>query len=278
MKKMRAFGAVLAMILSSGVTPVFAVSAGLADGEAVEVSGASGGSEMAAVAEVSGVDAGDANDSALSLAVAQAEQALLVTANVPEVAGVRAYLQGLVAQAQSLDFAKLSTAEQKELLAALNEGARGLRALAGVDRKESSNSASDNTAAVVGSGSVTSGAATGSAVASGVARVTNVAVAQAMDAPVAGDVAVAVEVSSASGASGSEFATLALAQVKKTSGVTLAAAELDGVEVPKTGASEEDAQQTSNAVRGMGLVLGGAVVLAAAAGAVLIVKRMKRGL
>ena len=75
---------------------------------------------------------------------------------------------------------------------------------------------------------------------------------------------------------------LATAQVKKPTATSSGSLDSevadsgDVAEVPKTGASDEE--KASSAARGMGLVLGGAVVFAAAAGAVLIVKRMKRDL
>lgn len=280
MKKMLALGA-MAVVLGLGYgMPTMAVAT---DGTA----GAS-----ASVAVISAAD--------VAAAVARAEEAIAVTTgstvNVTEVAAMQAYLRKWVAQARTLDLEQLTAGQLKELAAALNEGARGLRMTAGVDRKVASESSSseatssadavtvnaviaepravkelpaENTASAVSSATVSSSVKTSAGSSS--AAVSTKA-----------ETAVVLEVTKASTTDMNALATLAVAQVKKptvalASATTASAgAENTEVDVPKTGADDEE-KQASSAVRGMGLVLGGAVVLAAV-GAVLIVKRMKRGL
>ena len=118
-----ALGAMI-MGLSLGAVPVAAVSV---ESEAVAASALSVSEKVAA-------------------AVKQAEAALDATAggaagtvaNAKEVAAMRTYLQGWVQQAQTINVERLTAAQAKELIAALEEGARGLRMTAGVDRKVSS--------------------------------------------------------------------------------------------------------------------------------------------
>ena len=280
MKKMLALGA-MAVVLGLGLegAPALAV----------------------ATAETSGVSAQASTTSAtdVAAAVARAEEAIAktdtTTVNAKEVAAMREYLQGWVAQAKVLDLAQLTAGQVKELIAALDEGARGLRLTAGVDRKvatEASNagattSTANGTEASTVNGSVaeprTAKESTSATKAKEVAKtaetVKNVEVADGSDAKAdLKDGAEDVALASASTKDMSALVTLATAQVKKPTVASAAVvAENAEADVPKTGASNEE-EQTSTAVRGMGLVLGGAVVLAAAAGAVLIVKRMKRGL
>lgn len=285
MKKKLALGAmamVLGLSYGSGVAPALAVSAASEVSEVSEVSGCSGASAVSA-ADV-------------AAAVTRAEEAIAKTANVTvnakEVAAMREYLQGWVAQARALDLERLATAQLKELVAALDEGALGLRLVAGVDRKTTSGNTAGS--AVSSKEPVTS--STGSAVIGSVAEprtvkelpaegtvsektteVSEVSTAKA-EVAVATDATVAPTTDMKNSTIDMKaLATLAAAQVKKPTAVLASVgAENAEVDVPKTGANDEE-EQTSNAVRGMGLVLGGAVVMAAV-GAVLIVKRMKRGL
>lgn len=277
---MLALGAmVLGLSYGFEVVPALAVSA------VSEVSGCSGASgAMAASNALTATSAVSAAD--VAAAVARAEEAIAKTANATvnakEVAAMQEYLQGWVAQARTLDLERLSAAQLKELVAALDEGALGLRLVAGVDRKVTTESAAGS---AVGSKEVT---VTGSVaeprtvkelpVESAVAeKTTEVSTAKAEVAVVADTTAAPATGMKASTIDMKALATLAVAQVKKPTVVLASAgAENAEVDVPKTGANDEE-EQTSNAVRGMGLVLGGAVVMAAV-GAVLIVKRMKRGL
>lgn len=289
---MLALGA-MAMVLGLSygfeVAPALAVSAA---SEVSEVSGCSGDSgAMAASNALTATSAVSAAD--VAAAVTRAEEAIAKTANVTvnakEVAAMREYLQGWVAQARALDLERLTTAQLKELVAALDEGALGLRLVAGVDRKAVSNasteSAADSTVAEAGSAGL---AVTGSVAEPRVVKelpaesavldkTTEVSTAKAEVAVVADTAAAPAADMKASTIDMKALAALAVAQVKKPTAVLASAgAENAEVDVPKTGANDEE-EQTSNAVRGMGLVLGGAVVMAAV-GAVLIVKRMKRGL
>lgn len=261
-----AMAMVLGLSYGSGVAPALAVSA------ASEVSGCSGASAVSA-ADV-------------AAAVTRAEEAIAKTANVTvnakEVAAMREYLQGWVAQARALDLERLTTAQLKELVAALDEGALGLRLVAGVDRKVASNGSTESAAGSAGmtvTGSVAEPRVVKelpaeSAVAE---KTTEVSTAKAEVAVVADTIAASATDMKASTIDMKALATLAAAQVKKPTAVLASVgAENAEVDVPKTGTNDEE-EQTSNAVRGMGLVLGGAVVMAAV-GAVLIVKRMKRGL
>lgn len=233
----------------------------------------------------------------VAAAVARAEEAIAKTANATvnakEVAAMWEYLQKWVAQAQTLDLERLTAGQLKELVAALDEGALGLRMKAGVDRKvvtDASSSATSSTSGSVSSATVSGAIAEPRTVkAESDAKVTeatavaSAAKTSAVSTGTTVKVEVAPEVAKTVVTDMSSLATLAVAQVKKPTAVLASAAgsastdaEDTEVDVPKTGANDEEVQ-TSNAVRGMGLVLGGAVVLAAA-GAVLIVKRMKRGL
>lgn len=279
MKKMLALGA-MAMVLGLGY--------GFEVAPALAVSGASEVSEVSGCSGTSAVLAAD-----VAAAVARAEEAIAKTANATvnakEVAAMREYLQGWVEQARTLDSERLTTAQLKELVAALDEGALGLRLVAGVDRKVTSGNTAGS--AVSSKEPVTS--STGSAVIGSVAEprtvkdlpAENAVSDKTVMASVAkAEVTVAADTTTVSAADAKAstidmkaLATLAVAQVKKPTAVLASAgAENAEVDVPKTGANDEE-EQTSNAVRGMGLVLGGAVVMAAV-GAVLIVKRMKRGL
>lgn len=278
MKKVLTLGAVAVVLgLSSLGAPAMAVSMG----------------------ESSVVSAADA----VSVAIARAEEALAVTADSTSVAGVasmRAYLQKWVAQARTVDASRLTTAQLEELVAALNEGARGLRATAGVDRKVTAgvDNTMDSAAGSVGSSAAATTSPSSTTVSATVAEPRIVKELPASVASTDSDVsasvsgataAVAATADSTSTEAKGEVATLAnagVAQVKKpvvaaTDKVASAkeVAELSDseVEVPKTGMDEEE-EKASSAVRGIGMILGGAVVLAAAAGAVLIVKRMKRGM
>ncbi len=284
MKKKLALGAI-AMVLGlsvggSGLMPAqaFAVS--------VEATGSSDVSGAVASSEGSRTERSLTADD-VAAAVALAEKAIAATTNIDSVAGMRVYLQGWVDQARSLDLGRLSAGQMKELVAALEEGARGLRMTAGVDRKP----AEENNAAA---SEVEAGAVANTADAerkdAGVRKetlVSTVAEPRVMKelpaAKVADDVKVDTAGTKAEVASSRDFAglaTLATAQVRQPAALVATTDGADGVEVPKTGAdaSEEKVAQASSAARGMGLIFGGAVVLAAAMGAVLIVKRMKRGL
>lgn len=285
----------------------------LALGAMAVVLGLSYGFEVAPAMAVSSSEGAAVSATDVAAAVTRAEEAIAKTANATvnaaEVAAMREYLQKWVAQARTLDLGSLTAGQMKELIAALNEGALGLRMKAGVDRKVAtgaSSSSSSSSNAAVGAGTTVNGTVAEPRTAKADdAKVTSVAeVAEVKTvAPVAKTVQVAststTSVASTASVAKAEvapetvktvaatadmnaLATLAVAQVKKptailaSAGLTSAGAENTEVDVPKTGANDEE-EQTSNAVRGMGLVLGGAVVLAAA-GAVLIVKRMKRGL
>lgn len=208
----------------------------------------------------------------VAAAVKQAETALDVTeevatsaTNAKQVAAMRIYLQGWVRQARTVGVEQLSAAEAKELVAALEEGARGLRMTAGVDRKVQASDRGDSD--IVNMGVIQE------------PRVMKEA-AQSEATVKAEPVAKTNEMSVSSKVKA--VANLAEATVrteKPTAAQTAVSDDLassDLVDVPKTGADEEE--RTASAARGIGLVLGGAVVFAAAAGAVLIVKRMKRGL
>lgn len=277
-----AMAMVLGLSYGFGVAPALAVSAA---------------SEVSSVSETSAVSAAD-----VAAAVARAEEAIAKTANttvnVKEVAAMREYLQGWVAQARTLDLGRLTAAQLKELVAALDEGALGLRLVAGVDRK--------TTAGVAGSTGTNSGSSSSTVVGTAIAEprmvkelpaegavsektteVSEVHTAKAEVAVVADTTTTPATGMKASTIDMKALATLAVAQVKKPMAVLASAsvasvaevsasAENAEVDVPRTGATDEE-ERASNAVRGMGLVLAGAVVLAAV-GAVLIVKRMKRGL
>ena len=205
---------------------------------------------------------------------------------------MRTYLQGWVQQAQTINVERLTAAQAKELIAALEEGARGLRMTAGVDRKVSSSASS---AAQAGSSTAASVSGANAGGAGNVSKPATVASASSNKEVISTTVPepkvmkeLAVETVEASKVEADvaemkaevALVNLATAQVKKpTATQVVASSDLtsgDVAEVPKTGASDEE--RASNAARGMGLVLGGAVVFAAAAGAVLIVKRMKRDL
>lgn len=275
-----AMAVVLGLSLSCGfeVAPALAVAA-------EEASSAAESATSRVATTISATD--------IAAAVARAEEAIAKTANATvnakEVAAMREYLQGWVAQARTLDLERLTAAQLKELVAALDEGALGLRLVAGVDRKV----ASGNTAGSAVSSKEPVTSSTGSAVIGSVAeprtvkelpmksavaeKTTEVSTAKAEVAVVADATAAPATYMKTSTIDMKALATLAVAQVKKPTAVLASAgAENAEVDVPKTGANDEE-EQTSNAVRGMGLVLGGAVVMAAV-GAVLIVKRMKRGL
>ena len=272
-----ALGAMI-MGLSLGAVPVAAVSV---ESEVVTASALSVSEKVAA-------------------AVKQAEAALDATAggaagtvaNAKEVAAMRTYLQGWVQQAQTINVERLTAAQAKELIAALEEGARGLRMTAGVDRKVSSSASS---AAQAGSSTAASVSGANAGGAGNVSKPATVASASSNKEVISTTVPepkvmkeLAVETVEASKVEADvaemkaevALVNLATAQVKKpTATQVVASSDLtsgDVAEVPKTGASDEE--RASNAARGMGLVLGGAVVFAAAAGAVLIVKRMKRDL
>lgn len=295
---MLALGAV-AMVL--GLSYGFEVAPAVAVSAASEVSGCSGASEVSETVATSGgmaaessvATAGNAAKAEVASAVTRAEEAIVKTANatvnVKEVAAMQEYLQGWVAQARTLDLERLTTAQLKELVAALDEGALGLRLVAGVDRKVASNGSTESAAGSTESEAGSAGlAVTGSVAEPRVVKelpaesavldkTTEVSTAKAEVAVVADTIAAPATDMKASTIDMKALATLAVAQVKKPTAVlTSAGAENAEVDVPKTGANDEE-EQTSNAVRGMGLVLGGAVVMAAV-GAVLIVKRMKRGL
>lgn len=272
-----AMAMVLGLSYGFGVAPALAVSAA---------------SEVSSVSETSIVSTAD-----VAAAVARAEEAIAKTANTTvnakEVAAMREYLQGWVAQARTLDLGRLTAAQLKELVAALDEGALGLRLVAGVDRK--------TTAGVAGSTGTNSGSSSSTVVGTAIAEprtvkelpaegavsektteVSEVHTAKAEVAVVADTTTAPATGMKASTIDMKALATLAVAQVKKPTAVLASVAEVSAsaenaeVDVPRTGATDEE-ERTSNAVRGMGLVLAGAVVLAAV-GAVLIVKRMKRGL
>lgn len=276
------------MLALGAMAMVLGLGYGFEVAPALAVSGASEVSEVSGCSGTSAVLAAD-----VAAAVARAEEAIAKTANATvnakEVAAMREYLQGWVEQARTLDSERLTTAQLKELVAALDEGALGLRLVAGVDRKVTSGNTAGS--AVSSKEPVTS--STGSAVIGSVAEprtvkdlpAENAVSDKTVMASVAkAEVTVAADTTTVSAADAKAstidmkaLATLAVAQVKKPTAVLASAgAENAEVDVPKTGANDEE-EQTSNAVRGMGLVLGGAVVMAAV-GAVLIVKRMKRGL
>jgi len=276
------------MLALGAMAMVLGLSYGFEVVPALAVSAVSATSEVSSVSAPSAVSAAD-----IAAAVVRAEEAIAKTANATvnakEVAAMQEYLQGWVAQARTLDFERLTTAQLKELVAALDEGALGLRLVAGVDRKVASNGSTESAA---GSAVAEAGSA-GLAVADSVAeprtvrelpaesavleKTTEVSTAKAEVAVVADTAAAPATDMKASTINMKALATLAVAQVKKPTAVLASAgAENAEVDVPKTGANDEE-EQTSNAVWGMGLVLGGAVVMAAV-GAVLIVKRMKRGL
>lgn len=277
-----ALGAMI-MGLNLGAVPVAAVSV---ESKAVTASASSVSEEVAA-------------------AVKQAEAALDATAggaagtvaNAKEVAAMRTYLQGWVQQAQTINVERLTAAQAKELIAALEEGARGLRMTAGVDRKVSS-SASSTTQA--GSSTVASVNGANAGGAGNVSKPVTVAPASSNKEVISTTVPEPkvmkelaaerdevvetgkVEADVAEMKAEVALVNLATAQVKKPTATSSGSLDSevadsgDVAEVPKTGASDEE--KASSAARGMGLVLGGAVVFAAAAGAVLIVKRMKRDL
>ncbi len=274
-----ALGAMI-MGLNLGAVPVAAVSV---ESEAVTASASSVSEKVAA-------------------AVKQAEAALDATAggvagtvaNAKEVAAMRTYLQGWVQQAQTINVERLTAEQAKELIAALEEGARGLRMTAGVDRKTSSSvssvtQAGSSTAASVnganagGAGSVSEPATVAPASSNKEVISTTVPEPKVMKELVVETVeAGRIETDGAEMKAEVALVNLATAQVKKPTATSSGSLDSevadsgDVAEVPKTGASDEE--KASNAARGMGLVLGGAVVFAAAAGAVLIVKRMKRDL
>ena len=287
MKKKLALGA-MAMVLGlglggSGLMPaqVFAVS--------VEATGSSDVSGAVASSEGSRTERSLTADD-VAAAVALAEKAIAATTNIGSVAGMRVYLQGWVDQARSLDLNRLSAGQMKELNAALEEGARGLRMTAGVDRKpveENSVAVPEVKGSEVKTSETVKVAEKKDAGVRKETLVSTVAEPRMMKelpaAKVVDDAKVDAAGAKAEVASSRDFAglaTLATAQVKQPAALVAATDGADGVEVPKTGAdaSEEKVAQASSAARGMGLIFGGAVVLAAAMGAVLIVKRMKRGL
>lgn len=274
-----AMAMVLGLSYGFGVAPALAVSAA---------------SEVSSVSETSIVSAAD-----VAAAVARAEEAIAKTANatvnVKEVAAMQEYLRGWVAQARTLDLGRLTAAQLKELVAALDEGALGLRLVAGVDRKVAPNGSTESAAGSAGltvAGSVAEPRVVKELPAEGAVSEKATGVSEVYTAKA--EVAVAADTMTApatdmkaSTIDMKTLATLAVAQVKKPTAVLASAsvasvaevsasAENAEVDVPRTGATDEE-ERTSNAVRGMGLVLAGAVVLAAV-GAVLIVKRMKRGL
>ncbi len=198
-------------------------------------------------------------------------------------------------RAQTINIERLTAAQAKELIAALEEGARGLRMTAGVDRKVSSSASSAAQAGSLTAASVNGANAGGAGNVSKPATVVPVSsnkevISTTVPEPkVVKELAAErdevvetgkVEADVAEMKAEVALVNLATAQVKKpTATQVVASSDLtsgDVAEVPKTGASDEE--RASNAARGMGLVLGGAVVFAAAAGAVLIVKRMKRDL
>lgn len=276
------------MLALGAMAMVLGLSYGFEVVPALAVSVASEVSEVSGCSGASAVSAAD-----VAAAVARAEEAIVKTANATvnakEVAAMREYLQGWVAQARTLDLERLTTAQLKELVAALDEGALGLRLVAGVDRKVASNGSTESAAGSTVAETGSAGLAVTASVAepwvvkelpaeSAVAeKTTEVSTAKAEVAVVADTTAASATGMRASTIDMKALATLAVAQVKKPTAVLASAgAENAEVDVPKTGANDEE-EQTSNAVRGMGLVLGGAVVMAAV-GAVLIVKRMKRGL
>lgn len=216
-----------------------------------------------------------------------------------EVVAIRKYMQGLVAKAQ-----KASTMPQQsltDLVAALNEGARGLKTIAAASQKAASSvtatagpAAADATAAgATAVGSTAAVAQTTAKAENKVAKATVTAEPVKTTAQKTTEAAKVAEVKAdATEAKADVMAenltnlvTLAVAQVANMESESVAEPESNEksenreedaeAEVPRTG-EREDAMSTG-ALRGMGLVLGGAVVLAAA-GAVLIVKRMKRGL
>lgn len=268
------------MGLNLGAVPVAAVSV---ESKAVTASASSVSEKVAA-------------------AVKQAEAALDATAggaagtvaNAKEVAAMRTYLQGWVQQAQTINIERLTAAQAKELIAALEEGARGLRMTAGVDRKVSSSvssvtQAGSSTAASVnganagGAGNV-SKPATVAPVSSNKEVISTTVPEPKVIKELAAETVEAGKIETDGAEMRAEVAlvNLATAQVKKPTATSSGSLDSevadsgDVAEVPKTGASDEE--KASSAARGMGLVLGGAVVFAAAAGAVLIVKRMKRDL
>ncbi len=274
-----ALGAMI-MGLNLGAVPVAAVSV---ESKAVTASASSVSEKVAA-------------------AVKQAEAALDATAggaagtvaNAKEVAAMRTYLQGWVQQAQTINIERLTAAQAKELIAALEEGARGLRMTAGVDRKVSSSvssvtQAGSSTAASVnganagGAGNV-SKPATVAPVSSNKEVISTTVPEPKVIKELAAETVEAGKIETDGAEMRAEVAlvNLATAQVKKPTATSSGSLDSevadsgDVAEVPKTGASDEE--KASSAARGMGLVLGGAVVFAAAAGAVLIVKRMKRDL
>lgn len=242
----------------------------------------------------------------VAVAVKQAEVALDATAggaagavaNAKEVAAMRTYLRGLIQRAQGIDLNQLTAAQATELKAALEEGARGLRMTAGVDRKPAATGSNvsggsvDGAAAEGVGGTLTSGTGAVSAGSSDKGTISGTVPepkvmkelakveAASGSARVSGETAVSDNAGAEGESTGVKaevvagLVSLASAQVKKP--VVAQVDEEDEVEVPKTGASDEE--RTSSAARGMGLILGGAVVFAAAVGAVLIVKRMKRDL
>lgn len=274
-----ALGAMI-MGLNLGAVPVAAVSV---ESEAVTASALSVSEKVAA-------------------AVKQAEAALDATAggavgtaaNAKEVAAMRTYLQGWVQRAQTINIERLTAAQAKELIAALEEGARGLRMTAGVDRKVSSSAssatqagsstvASVNGANAGGAGNVSKPAAATSTSSNKEVISTTVSEPKVMKELAVETVeAGKIETDGAEMKAEVALVNLATAQVKKPTATSSGSLDSevadsgDVAEVPKTGASDEE--KASTAARGMGLVLGGAVVFAAAAGAVLIVKRMKRDL
>lgn len=274
-----ALGAMI-MGLNLGAVPAAAVSV---ESEAVTTSASSVSEKVAA-------------------AVKQAEAALDATAggaagtvaNAKEVAAMRTYLQGWVQQAQTINIERLTAAQAKELIAALEEGARGLRMTAGVDRKVSSSASSatqagSSTAASVnganagGAGNVSKPAIVASASSNKEVISTTVPEPKVMkELAVETIESGKIETDGAKMKAEVALVNLATAQVKKPTAASSGSLDSevadsgDVAEVPKTGASDEE--KASTAARGMGLVLGGAVVFAAAAGAVLIVKRMKRDL
>lgn len=191
-------------------------------------------------------------------AIENAESALNATAGVASVAGQATYLRGLVNEAKALSYDIEGNQDKNlgELVDALNEGARGIILLSGVNMKEE---AAPTTQSAQNEATTGSARTVAAEVATTIADL-GVAVTISADEPVAAKKTEVAEVSE------SEAEETEVAESAEGSEESLD--EKDQVEVPKTG------EDTPSPIA-VGITVG-VVVFVALAGALAIVKRIKR--